>query len=300
MPPLRLPPRPLLAGVALACALATLGLIGLHHAPPAVPAVPADAAVTRQAAAPVAVTEQPLPSLPAPAEGLAAPERTKHPFAPGGDDIMNWEEQPAKGGPARQGEASARSLAETPWDVAGVETIAGRPGSASGAPVQALPLPDLSAFPIAAVADFFRDGRLSLFAVAPVGASQRATFLAADRQGRWTDRGASLLREEDRAACAQPRQALAADLNGDDRPDVYLVCGAEPPAACCRHQVFLSQPDGRYRRQDVAAAWETASDLRDVDEDGRLDVVGESTPPRVLFGRGDGSFAAEPSRYGRK
>jgi hypothetical protein len=237
-----------------------------------------------------------VPSFPAEA-GAVAPTRPAFPYAPGGDDILGGEAAPSAAGRAREptlapGMANGLHAADAATAAAGA--------TAAPAPVQALALPDLSAFPIAAAADFFHDGRLALFTVAGAGSVQRASFLAADRQGRWSDRSQLLLREEDRTACALPRQALADDLNGDGRPDVYLVCGVEPPAACCRHQVFLSQPDGRYRRQDVAASWEGATDLRDVDGDGRLDAVGEGAPPRVLYGRGDGRFAAEPPAYGRK
>ncbi len=285
--------RPLLAGVALLVAL--MALVAAWRAAPRGEFAPAAALRARPAepAPPASRSADPArPPAPPAADSAAPAERPKHPYAPGGDDLLHWEAPAPAAGVARvspgAGGGTLAGFAEAPAAPLAVVV----PGAAA----QALPLPDLSAFPIVAVADFFGDGRPGLFTVA----RQRASFMAADRQGRWADRSPALLREDDRAACAQPRQALAEDLNGDERPDVYLVCGAEPPAACCRHQVFLSQPDGHYRLQDVAASWEGATDLRDVDGDGRLDAVGEGVPPRVLYGSGDGRFAAGTPRQGRK
>lgn len=295
--PLPLPARrAVLAASAFALALAAAWWAdGRIDTPPGSrPAAP-ERQVAQAGLIPADVAAPPGPAM---SEAATANERSKPPYAPGGDDLLHWEEPtPARGvAGTAAGSPGAEGSTASGADVSPVALAVIAPGAGA----QAVPLPDLSAFPIAAAADFFRDGRLGLFTVATAAGAQRASFLSADRQGRWSDRSSALLRDEDRAACAQPRQALAADLNGDDRPDVYLVCGAEPPAACCRHQVFLSQPDGRYRRQDVAASWDGSTDLRDVDGDGRLDAVGEGAPPRVLYGSGDGRFVPEPPRYGRK
>lgn len=92
-------------------------------------------------------------------------------------------------------------------------------------------------------ADFFQDGRQSRFVTA---ADVPVHWLAVDDQGRWTDRSAELQPEPaQRQGCARPRQALVADLNGDNRPDVWLVCEGEAAL------VFVSgsSPEGgRYRR----------------------------------------------------
>lgn len=236
-------------------------------------------------------------------EGGAATSSSvgRFPFAPGGDDILG-----SDGGLAPTRMAAGSRLDDTGPAGAvaeGAGGLAAVTGSAAAAPrpLRSQPLPDISAFPIAVAGDFFGDGRTALFAVVPDAAGvQRAAFLVVDRRGRWVDRSGDLLPAAERAACRQPRQALADDFNGDGRPDAYLVCSADGTAPCCRHWLYLSQPDGRYRRREVPAGWDGPTEAADLDGDGRIEVFPADQPAQALWGRGDGSFGADPRRYGRK
>ena len=143
--------------------------------------------------------------------------------------------------------------------------------------------------------DFLQEGRLSLVvATAGVDGSALVHLLARDELGRWRDRSADWLAGADRRGCLRPVQALTADFNHDGLPDAYLACSDAEPQL-----LFISQPDGRYRRVEVALGLPSLqAEAADVDHDGAVDVVTVALvagSPRtlVLLGRGDGSFVVD-------
>lgn len=144
--------------------------------------------------------------------------------------------------------------------------------------------------------DYLQQGRLSLFVVA-AGADGvvSAHVMARDGSGRWTDHTAKLLDDGHRGVCASALQAIGSDFNRDGRPDVWIACDG-------RQLLFLSQPDGRYRRIETPFALQALqAEARDVDGDGWPDIVTVDTSqgaPRtlLLLGRGDGRFEAGPAQ----
>lgn len=175
-----------------------------------------------------------------------------------------------------------------------------------GAEVRAALPPVSSDGPLSA-GDYFQEGRAALFVATGTEGAYAAWFLAADDAGRWADRSAELLADDDqRRLCARPIQALTADFNRDSRPDVFVSCAACPErtgAENCRSLLYLSQPDGRFRRIAVELPVDVPTvEALDVDGDGLVDLVVRdagfaATPALWLIGRGDGSFglAATPA-----
>ena len=147
-----------------------------------------------------------------------------------------------------------------------------------------------------ALGDFLQQGRQSLFALA-IGRDGLALahVLARDAQGLWVDRSAELLDEGQRAVCPTAAQLISVDFNRDGRPDVWVVCSGS------RQLLFLSQPDGRYRRIETAFDLQARqAEARDVDGDGWADIVlldQWAGQPRILLllGQGDGRFVAGPA-----
>lgn len=147
--------------------------------------------------------------------------------------------------------------------------------------------------------DYLQQGRRSLFVVAAgTDGDAAAHVMARDGTGRWTDRSADLLDEAERGVCASAVQAIGSDFNRDGRPDVWVVCEG-------RQLLFLSQPDGRYRRIETPFALHAVlAEARDVDGDGWPDIVtldtGSAMPRTLLLlGRGDGRFEAGPAEAWR-
>jgi hypothetical protein len=161
--------------------------------------------------------------------------------------------------------------------------------------------------------DYFQEGRLAIMvATMPSAGAGSLHFLARDEQGEWRDRSSELLRDDERWACPGPAQAITVDVNQDGRPDVFLACHARaantglPGAPCCQQLLLLSQPDGRYRRVEMAhPVWAAQIVAADIDGNGSIDILAfdagqtPADPQPWLLGRGDGSFvAAGPARAG--
>jgi hypothetical protein len=118
---------------------------------------------------------------------------------------------------------------------------------------------------------------------------------------RWT--GSAYVHEaarlDDPTGCIHPRKAVIADFNGDQRPDVFVVCHGydAPPFPGEPNYVLLSQPSGVYRR--VAAAggdigfFHSAAAL-DINNDGHMDLVVTDTRRArsvfALINNGQGVF----------
>ncbi|MFO1327708.1 MAG: VCBS repeat-containing protein [Rubrivivax sp.] len=176
-----------------------------------------------------------------------------------------------------------------------------------------------------AFADFFQDGRYAAFVnvnrhrnVWNLGqkipdSPNKAYFLAQDASGRWVDRTSELLPDgPERDTCISASYSIVADFNNDGKPDVYVACNGldvdlkdsfsveRKREVYLSHQVlFLSRPDGRYRRVDVPFnIYGHQAHAGDVNGDGFVDVVtansadfaGNDITPFVLLGRGDGTF----------
>ena len=90
------------------------------------------------------------------------------------------------------------------------------------------------------------------------------------------------------------------DVNGDDRPDLYLVSGPG------RNRLFLQEEDFRFRDVTSQAGvdggphWGAGASLADVDNDGDLDlfVCNYDAPNQLFINRGDGTFIEEAGPRG--
>ena len=140
-------------------------------------------------------------------------------------------------------------------------------------------------------------------------------FVQQDSTGKWIDVTSKLIPNvADRKSCITVSYAFTADLNNDGKPDVYLACtgvdadvssvtgpGIQPGINIENSVMFLSQPDGTYKRSEVPfQLYAHKAALADLDGDGNIDVVTistfDATPnantglPFVLWGNGDGTF----------
>jgi hypothetical protein len=117
---------------------------------------------------------------------------------------------------------------------------------------------------------------------------------------RWTGSGYvhEPSRIDDPTGCLHPRKAVVADFNGDQRPDVFVVCHGYdgPPFPGETNYLLLSQPSGVYRRVTAPGGdgfYHSATAV-DLNNDGHVDIVVTDTRRDrsifALINDGQGNF----------
>jgi len=180
------------------------------------------------------------------------------------------------------------------------------------------------------IGDFFQEGRFAAFVSTVrsaglydikgvVDSPGKAYFLAQDDAGKWFDRTAELLATPaDRETCVTIHQALTADFNNDNRPDIFLACAGRaqwnplptgesevthPDYAkihLAKPVLYLSSGERGYTRVELPDRWDVNhASAADLNRDGNIDIVivynmqfpkEEDRTPFVLLGNGDGTF----------
>jgi hypothetical protein len=175
------------------------------------------------------------------------------------------------------------------------------------------------------LADFFGDGTVSMFVVAPRftnawpndnpqhwgDSPSYSYFLRKGSDGKWIDDTARLIpNPADRYTCVTPTYSLVADFNNDGKPDLYLPCtgidftvgGAWTNDQASEQHLYLSQPDGtlKHLTLPIGKVYGHQATAIDIDGDGNVDVVSVDPvirkSPFVLWGHGDGSFTEDRTR----
>lgn len=159
-----------------------------------------------------------------------------------------------------------------------------------------------------AYGDFFQDGSISLMtspvvakASVPSDSNKIGTVkFYKNINGGWFDKTSEIL--ADNRGCVWPRKAVSADFNGDKKPDIFLACHGfdAPPFSGEKQILFLSQPDGTYRRTelDISCYCHSAT-AADLNGNGFADLVitdtsGPYIRPMYLHNSKNGTFAATP------
>ena len=160
-----------------------------------------------------------------------------------------------------------------------------------------------------AYGDFFQDGSISLM-MSPVRANPAIpsdinktglVYFYKRINNAWVDKTSEIL--TDAKGCVWPRKAISADFNGDGKPDIFLACHGfdAPPFAGEKQVLFLSQPDGKYKRSlldfTCYCHGATAGDFKG---DGFADIIitdtsGQFQQPMYLRNNKDGTFTPSKS-----
>ena len=197
-----------------------------------------------------------------------------------------------------------------------------------------------------AFGDFFQDGSYAAFITTwrktgtwdsylinrPIVDAKNKAYFIRRENGRWVDKTAQLLpNPDDRYTCISHSYTAVADFNGDKKPDLFVSChgidfGFGPSDTVSGRNidslfpstwrdimfeeqiVFLSQPDGTYRRTTVPGKiYGHHASAADINGDGKVDVItvngswGNTNPyedyrPFFLINNGDGTFTKDYTR----
>ncbi len=197
-----------------------------------------------------------------------------------------------------------------------------------------------------AFGDFFQDGSYAAFIttwrktgtwdsylkVRPIVDAPNKAYFIRRENGRWVDKTAQLLpNPSDRYTCISHSYTAVADFNGDKKPDLFVSCHGIDfsfgPGDTLSGQnidalfpttwrdimfeeqiIFMSQPDGTYRRTTVPGKiYGHHASAADINGDGKVDVITvngswgnantyEDYRPFFLINNGDGTFTKDYSR----
>lgn len=153
-------------------------------------------------------------------------------------------------------------------------------------------------FTMRAYGDFAQSGERMLFLAEGIGDSAIASLGFYRRTSGGWEKLHGLLPSPG-PECVGPGHSLTADFNGDQRPDIYVVCGGydREPYGPGQNIIVLSQPDGRYivdRPFPDIGFWHGAS-AADLNADGKVDVLTSGAPwdrrrPVIYLNDGTGHF----------
>ena len=143
-------------------------------------------------------------------------------------------------------------------------------------------------------ADFFRATQVYGFDEGPENATKGEFQFWREEGGAWVRDAARL---PDATGCVHPRKALVADFNGDQRPDVFMICHGydQAPFPGEPARVVLSQPSGMYATHLVGQpGFYHGGTALDVNGDGFVDVVATNNFSQhavfVFLNDGQGNF----------
>jgi hypothetical protein len=141
-------------------------------------------------------------------------------------------------------------------------------------------------------------------------APSKLYFLRKNAAGTWTDVTSQLIKTPaERYICVSPGFIEIADLNKDGKPDAVISCTGPDftinglfDDKSIQYAV-MSQPDGSYKvvTLGVPSIYAHQVALADIDGDGNVDILsvdpGRFFTPIVLWGKGDGSFRLDTTRF---
>ena len=132
-----------------------------------------------------------------------------------------------------------------------------------------------------AVADFKQNGTfLAFVVVSNLTNNAKALFVGLNSTGGYEIVDLFNDPNIDQVACPTPKQSLVADLNGDSRPDVYLVCAGSGGVPTIEQYVYLSMNSGKFQLKTTLTIVSsptslnaTSASIADINGDGCKDVV---------------------------
>ena len=130
--------------------------------------------------------------------------------------------------------------------------------------------------------------------------------------GKWNDVTSSLIKNaNERYVCITPSFVEIADLNNDQKPDVFISCtggdfqinGQFTDVEYSDQFIVLSQTDGSYKvsKLPIGEIYGHQAALADINNDGNVDILTVdpyvNKTPFILWGKGDGTFQQDLTRF---